>query len=65
MITLPNNEDMRPRRKYGDKIRLKTKKPWEVSTGHKEYRHTAMDNRPKRQRTRKAIDKQWRSEYDI
>ena len=65
MITLPNNEDMRPRRKYGDKIRLKTKKPWEVSTGHKEYRHTAMDNRPKRQRTRKAIDKQWRNEYDI
>jgi hypothetical protein len=24
-----------------------------------------MDNRPKRQRTRKAIDKHWRNEYDI
>jgi hypothetical protein len=65
MITLQNNDDTRPRRKYGDKIKLKTKKPWEVSTGHKEHRYTVMDNRPKRQRTRKAIDKQWRNEYDI
>ena len=65
MITLPNNDDMRPRRKYGNKIKLNTKKPWEVATGHKEHRHTVMDNRPKRLRTRKAIDKHWRKEYDI
>ena len=65
MITLPNNDDMQPRRKYGSNIKLKVKKPWEVSTGHKEYRDTTMDNRPKRQRTRKAIDNSWRSEYDM
>ena len=65
MITLHNNDDTRPRRKYGDKIKLKTKKPWEVSTGHKEHKNTLFDNRPKRLRTRKAIDKQWRDEYDI
>jgi hypothetical protein len=65
MITLPNNDDTRPRRKYGKAIKLKVKKPWEVSTGHKEYRDTTMDNRPKRKRTRKAIDNQWRNEYDI
>lgn len=64
MIILPNNDDMRPRRKYGDKIKLKTKKPWELSTGHREERYTVMDNRPKRQRTRKAIERQWRKEHD-
>jgi hypothetical protein len=65
MIILPNNDDMRPRRKYGKAIKLKVKKPWEVPTGHKEHRDTVMDNRPKRMRTRKAIDKQWRNEYDV
>jgi hypothetical protein len=65
MIILPNNDDIRPRRKYGNKIKLKVKKPWEVPTGHKEHRNTVMDNRPKRMRTRKAIDKQWRNEYDV
>ena len=65
MITLPNNDDMRPRRKYGNNIKLKVKKPWEVSTGHKEHRDTIMDNRPKRQRTRKAIDRSWQREYDM
>jgi hypothetical protein len=65
MITLPNKDDMRPRRKYGNNIKLKVKKPWEVSTGHKEHRDTVMDNRPKRLRTRKAIDNSWRREYDM
>jgi hypothetical protein len=64
MITLHNNDDTRPRRKYGT-IKLKVKKPWEVSTGHKEHRDTIMDNRPKRQRTRKAIDRSWQQEYDM
>jgi len=65
MITLHNNDDTRPRRKYGNNIKLKVKKPWEVATGHKEHRDTVMDNRPKRLRTRKAIDRSWRREYDI
>ena len=64
MITLPNNDDTRPRRKYGT-IKLKVKKPWEVSTGHKEYRDTTMDSRPKRRRTRRDIDKEWQQEYDM
>lgn len=64
MITLPNSDDIRPRRKYGDKIKLKVKKPWEVSTGHKEHRDTIMDNRPKRKRTRNDIERQWRKEYE-
>lgn len=60
MIHLHNNDDIRPRRNH-----LKVKKPWEVSTGHKEYRETRFDNRPKRLRTRKTIDKQWRDEYNM
>ena len=62
MIILPNNDDMRPRRNI---IKIKTKKPWEVPTGHKEHKDTTFDNRPKRLRTRKALDRQWRNEYDI
>ena len=62
MIMHQNNEDTRPRRNI---IKIKTKKPWEMSTGHREDRYTVMDNRPKRLRTRKALDKQWRNEYDI
>ena len=50
-------------RKY-ENIKIKVKKRWEIPTGHKEYRDTVMDNRPKRLRTRNAIDKQWREEYD-
>lgn len=70
MITLHNNGDMeRPRRrkhKFNFKIKVETIKPWEARKGHKEDRaDTTFDNRPKRQRTRKAIDKQWRDEYDI
>lgn len=59
------NDDIRPRRKYGN-VKLKVKQPWEISTGHKENRaDTTYDNRPKRQRTRRDIDKGWRQEYDI
>ena len=63
MIMLQNNDDMRPRRNI---IKIKTKPAWEVPTGHKEDRaDTSFDNRPKRKRTRQAIDKSWRDEYDI
>ena len=65
MIMLQNNDDIRPRRKYGDKLKLKVKKPWELSTGHREHRDTVMDHRPKRQRTRKDIERGWRDEYDM
>ena len=64
MISLQNNDDMRPRRKYG-KVKIKTKQPWEMATGHREHRDTLMDNRPKRQRTRHDIDRSWRQEYDM
>ena len=64
MITLQNNDDMRPRRKYG-MVKVKVKAQWEVATGHREHRDTLMDSRPKRQRTRRDIDKTWRREYDI
>lgn len=51
--------------KYGT-IKVKVIKPWQLPTGHREDRAvTTMDNRPKRLRTRKAIDRQWRNEYDM
>ena len=62
MITLHNNDDMRPRRNI---IKVKKVMPWEIRQGHKEHRDTVFDNRPKRQRTRKSIDSQWRQEYDM
>ena len=63
MITLHNSDDMRPRRNI---IKIKTKKPWELSTGHRENRgDTTMDNRPKRMRTRQGVDRSWRQEYDM
>ena len=62
MITLHNNDDMRPRRNV---IKIKKVMPWEMRQGHKEHRDTVFDNRPKRMRTRKAIDRQWRKEYDV
>lgn len=58
------NDDTRPKRNH-NKIKIKVKRPWEMATGHKEHRDTLMDNRPKRQRTRRDIDKTWRQEYDI
>ena len=62
MITLQNSDDTRPRR---NNIKIKTKKPWELPTGHKEHKDTTFDNRPKRLRTRKALDRAWRNEYDV
>ena len=61
MIMLPNNDDIRPRRNI---IKIKTKKPWELPTGHKEHKDTTFDNRPKRMRTRKDIERSWRDEYE-
>jgi hypothetical protein len=66
MITLQNNDDTRPRRKYGGKIKLKPITQWGARQGHKEDRaDTSFDNRPKRKRTRKDIERGWRDEYDI
>ena len=53
---------MRPRRNI---IKIKKVMPWEMRQGHQEHRDTVFDNRPKRQRTRGAIDKMWRKEYDV
>lgn len=57
------NDDMRPKRNH-NKIKIKVKKPWELSTGHREHRDTIMDNRPKRQRTRRDIERAWQEEYE-
>jgi hypothetical protein len=54
---------MTARHKY-ENIKIKVKKRWELSTGHREHRDTLMDNRPKRMRTRKDIEREWRQEYD-
>lgn len=62
MITLQNSDDTRPRRNV---IKIKKVMPWEMRQGHQEHRDTVFDNRPKRLRTRKAIDNQWRKEYDV
>lgn len=48
-----------------DNIKIKVKRRWELSTGHKEHRNTVMDNRPKRMRTRKAKERDWSKEYDV
>lgn len=65
MITLQNNDDIRPRRKYGENIKTKAVMPWEMRQGHQEHRDTVMDNRPKRKRTRKAIERSWQKEYEV
>lgn len=62
MIILHNNDDMRPRRNV---VKVKKVMPWEMRQGHQEHRDTKFDNRPKRLRTRKALDRQWRNEYDM
>ena len=65
MITLQNNGDMRPRRNH-NKIKINPKPAWQMPTGHREdHSDTTFDNRPKRKRTRQAIDKSWRDEYDM
>ena len=55
---------MTSRRKY-ENVKIKVKKRWELSTGHREHRNTVMDNRIKRQRTRNDIDRTWRNDYDM
>lgn len=59
------NDDTRPKRNHKNKIKLKVKQPWELATGHKEERNTLFDSRPKRQRTRRDIDRGWRQDYDM
>ena len=52
-------------RKYQN-IKIKVKQRYQLPTGHKEDRgDTTMDNRPKRMRTRKDIERSWREEYDV
>lgn len=66
MITLHNNDDMSPRRKYGGNIKLKPLSQYGARQGHKEDRvDTTFDSRPKRKRTRNDIDRAWRQEYDM
>ena len=55
---------MTSRRKY-ENVKIKVKQRWELATGHREHRDTVMDNRPKRERTRSAVDKTWRRDYDM
>ena len=56
---------MTSRRKY-ENIKIKVKKFWELPQGHNNHRSGAgvMDNRPKRERTRKDIERSWRKDYD-
>lgn len=57
---------MTSRRKY-ENVKIKVKKFWELPKGHNPHLTGAglMDNRPKRQRTRRDLDKSWREEYDV
>lgn len=58
-----NNDDMRPRRNF---IKIKKKNPWELPTGHREDKgDTSFDNRPRRKRTRRDIEREWKDEYDL
>jgi hypothetical protein len=45
-------------------IKIKVKKPWEVSKGHSEHRSGSgeHDSRPKRKRTRQAQRSAWQTE---
>ena len=64
MITLHNNDDMRPRRNH-NVIKIKVKQPWELGTWHREDRgNTLFDNRPKRQRTRSAQKRKACEDHD-
>lgn len=45
-------------------ITIKGRKQWQVPTGHRQDRkHTIMDSRPKRQRTRKNVIEAHIKEY--
>jgi hypothetical protein len=50
--------------KYGN-IKVKTKKPWEVSRGHNSYRSGSgyHDNRSRRVRTRMDVQRKAIAEY--
>jgi hypothetical protein len=55
---------MASKKKY-EPIKLKVKKPWEIARGHEDSRgNTTFDNRPKRIRTRKAVESQWQGEFN-
>lgn len=64
-ITWDQTDTIMSTNRYNMKIKFKTKKPWQLPTGHREHKHTTMDNRPKRMRTRRDIDKVWRDEYNM
>jgi hypothetical protein len=53
---------MSKKNKYGT-IKIETKAPWEIGTGHKDFRAAACtvmgDKRTKRKRTRQAQRKGW------
>lgn len=57
---------MSSKHKY-ENVMIRVKKQWEVRTGH--HNHIcgsgSHDSRPKRMRTREAIDKQWKQEYNV
>jgi hypothetical protein len=57
---------MSSKRKY-ETIKLNTRKPWETPMGHHNHLSGSgtHNTKPKRLRTRNAIDKQWRKEYDM
>ena len=57
---------MTSRRKY-ENIKIKVKKFWELPMGHNQHRSGSglHNSQPKRQRTRRDIDKTWRNEYDM
>ena len=50
-----------------DTIKLNIRKQWELPTGHSNHipGSGSHDSRPRRLRTRKAIDRSWRKEYDM
>lgn len=47
-------------------IKIKVRKPWEVSKGHSEYKSGSgqHDNRPKRKRTRQAQRSAWQKDFN-
>ena len=46
-------------------IKIEVKKAWELPTGAREHKNTIFDSRPRRQKTRQGVDKQWKKEYDL
>lgn len=57
---------MSAKHKY-ENVQIKVKKRWELSRGHVLNRSAetcTIDNRPKRMRTRKDIERNWRRDYE-